>query len=90
MNDTPTGKMPPLVALLMVIFGALISIIGGFGVAAIIGGLIAAAGAMPASYGIWTGMQQKTQVTLGLSLLMLLISLVIGVLLMLLSILGWV
>ena len=89
MNDTPTGKIPPLISLFMVILGALISILGGFGVAAIIGGLIAAAGSMPASYGIWTGMQQKTQVTLGLSLLMLLVSLGVGVLLLLLSILGW-
>ena len=89
MNDTATGKLPPLISFLMVIVGALISILGGFGVAAIIGGLIALAGAMPASYGIWTGMQQKTQATLGLSLLMLLVSMGAGLLLLLLSILGW-
>lgn len=89
MHDTATGKIPPLVSLLMVIVGALISVLGGFGVSAIIGGAIAAAGCMPASYGIWTGMQQKTQATLAFSLLMLILSLVIGVLLIVLSVLGW-
>lgn len=88
-EDTNLGKAPPIVALFMVLAGAIIAILGRLGAAAIIGGAIALLGCIPASYGLWAGIQQKTQTTLALSILMILVCLGAGFLLLAISIFGW-
>lgn len=90
MNDTQLGKAPPVVSIFMVLAGVLIAILGKLGAAAIIGGVIALLGMLPASMGLWTGIQQKTQTTLAFSILMLFVCLGAGILLMAISIFGWI
>lgn len=89
MNDTSLGKAPPLVALFMVLAGVIIAILGRLGAAAIIGGLIAGLGVVPSIYGLWTGIQQKTQTTMALAILTLFLSLGVGIILLLISVFGW-
>ena len=56
----------------------------------ILGGLVAAAGAIPACYGMWKGIQQETQGTLALSVTAVLLSLAVGALLIILRVIHWV
>ena len=55
----------------------------------IAGGVIAAAGAIPACYGMWKGIQQETQGTLAISVVAVLASLGIGALLIVLRVVSW-
>lgn len=82
-------KLPNLAALLFVIIGLLIGAVGGIGNGSITGGIIAALGVIPACWGIWAGMQQKTQGALVWSILLLLLSLVVAGLLVLLRFVDW-
>ncbi len=80
------NKLPNLAALLCVIVGLLIGAVGGLGSGSFTGGVIAGIGSIPACWGIWSGMQQKTQTSLVWSILLLLASLGISALLVLLAV----
>jgi hypothetical protein len=88
-NPVPDSKTPALVAFGMVVIGILIAALGGITQGSIVGGVIAAAGAIPACYGMWKGIQQETQGTLAVSVTAVLVSLVVGGLLILLQVVSW-
>ena len=51
--------------------------------------MIAAAGAIPACYGMWKGIQQETQGTLAVSVTAVLVSLGVGAVLIVLRVVSW-
>lgn len=92
-NPVPDSKTPAIVAFVMVVIGIAIAAVQGITHGSIVGGVIAAAGAIPACYGMWKGIQQETQGTLAVSVTAVLVSLAIGALLIVLrvasGVLGW-
>jgi hypothetical protein len=82
-------KTPAFVAFAMVAVGILIAAVQGITHGSIVGGVIAAAGAIPACYGMWKGIQQETQGTLALSVTAVLVALVVGALLIVLRVVSW-
>jgi len=85
-NASPDTKLPVLIAFGLAALGLLIGLVQGATHGSILGGIIAGFGAIPACYGMWKGIQQQTQTTLGLSLLSLLVALGVGGLLIILRI----
>jgi hypothetical protein len=88
-NPVPDSKTPAIVAFAMVVVGIAIAAVQGITHGSIVGGIIAAAGAIPACYGMWKGIQQETQGTLAASVTAVLVSLVIGGLLIVLAVVSW-
>ncbi|HET7501475.1 MAG TPA: hypothetical protein VFK02_10745 [Kofleriaceae bacterium] len=88
-NPVPDSKTPALVAFAMVVVGILIAAVQGITHGSILGGVIAAAGAIPACYGMWKGIQQETQGTLAVSVTAVLVTLAIGALLIVLRVVSW-
>ncbi len=86
------SKMPAAVAFGMIVLGIVIAAVGGGGLlhGSILGGVLAGAGAIPASFGMWKGIQQDTQGTLGLSVLAVLASLGVAAGLIILRVVSWV
>ncbi len=89
-NPVPDSKTPIFVALGLVAVGLVIGAAVGFTGGTILGGLIAAAGAIPAAVGMWKGIQQQTQTTLAMSVGVLLLALGVGGLLIVLRVIDWV
>lgn len=89
-NPVPDSKTPIFVALGLVAVGLVIGLAFGFTKGTILGGVIAAAGAIPAAVGMWKGIQQQTQTTLAMSVGVLLLSLGVGGLLIVLRVIDWV
>lgn len=83
-NPVPDTKTPALVAFVLVAVGIAIAVAQGLFHGSLIGGVIAAAGAIPACYGMWKGIQQETQGTLALSVTAVLVSLGVGAVLIVL------
>jgi hypothetical protein len=83
------SKTPALVAYGLVILGLAIAAVQGLTAGSILGGLIAASGAIPACYGMWKGIQQETQGTLAMSVVAVLVSLGVGGILILLRVVDW-
>ena len=79
------SKTPALVAFAMVVIGIAIAAAQGLLHGSILGGVIAAAGAIPACFGMWKGIQQETQGTLALSVTAVLVSLAVGAILIVLG-----
>ena len=88
-NPVPDSKTPALVACVMVVVGVAIAAVQGLVHGSIVGGVIAAAGAIPACYGMWKGIQQETQGTLALSVTAVLVSLAVGAVLIVLCVVSW-
>jgi hypothetical protein len=88
-NPVPDTKTPALVAFVMVVAGIAIAAAQGLTHGSIVGGVIAAAGAIPACYGMWKGIQQETQGTLAVSVSAVLISLAAGAVLIVLRVVSW-
>lgn len=82
-------QTPLLIALALVAAGIVIAAIGGLKSGSIGGGLLAGSGIIPACYAAWAGTQQETQKSLAASLLMVLVSVVVGGALILLAIFDW-
>ena len=89
-NPVPDSKTPALAAVGMVVLGLVIAAIQGIGHGSIVGGIIAALGAVPACFGMWKGIQQETQGTLALSVGAVLLSLAVGAILIILRVIHWV
>lgn len=88
-NPVADSKTPALIAFAMVVVGIAIAAAQGFVHGSILGGVIAALGAIPACYGMWKGIQQETQGTLALSVTAVLVTLVVGGLLIVLRVIHW-
>jgi hypothetical protein len=88
-NPVPDSKTPALVAFIMVVAGIAIAAVHGLIHGSILGGIIAAAGAIPACYGMWKGIQQETQGTLAISVTAVLVSLAVGGVLIVLGVVSW-
>jgi len=88
-NPVADSKTPALVAFGLVILGLAIAAVQGFTHGSILGGLIAASGAIPACFGMWKGIQQETQGTLATSVVAVLVSLGAGGLLILMRLVDW-
>jgi hypothetical protein len=84
------SKVPVLVALGCVIAGLAIAAANGLVHGSVGGGILAAAGAIPACFGMWKGIQQETQGTLALSVAAVLLSLAVGAVLIILGVVHWV
>jgi hypothetical protein len=87
-NPVPDSKTPALVAFVMVVVGIAIAAVSGLVHGSILGGVIAAAGAIPACYGMWKGIQQETQGTLAISVVAVLASLAVGAVLIVLRVIS--
>jgi hypothetical protein len=88
-NPVPDTKTPALVAFVMVVAGIAIAAVQGLVHGSIFGGVVAAAGAIPACFGMWKGIQQETQGTLALSVTAVLVSLAVGAGLIVLRVVSW-
>ena len=88
-SPVPDSKTPALVAFVMVVAGIAIAAMHGVLHGSILGGVIAAAGAIPACYGRWKGIQQETQGTLAVSVAAVLVSLGVGAVLIVLHVVSW-
>ena len=88
-NPVADSKTPALVAFGLVILGLMIAAVQGLTHGSILGGVIAASGAIPACLGMWKGIQQETQGTLATSVTAVLVSLGVGGILILLRIVDW-
>lgn len=87
-NLVPDTKTPAMVAFAMVAVGLAIAMVQGLLHGSILGGVIAAAGAIPACYGMWKGIQQETQGTLAISVTAVLVSLAVGGVLIVLGVIS--
>jgi len=81
--------MPVIVAFAMIALGIAIAAVQGLVHGSILGGMLAAAGAIPACVGMWKGIQQEGQSTLALSVTAVLAGLGVGAVLIVLRIIYW-
>jgi hypothetical protein len=88
-DPVPDSKTPALVAFALVLVGIAIAAVEGLKHGSIFGGIVAAAGAIPACIGMWKGIQQETQGTLALSVGAVIASLAAGGALIVLRIIHW-
>ncbi len=90
-NPVAESKTPAaLIAFVMVAAGILIAAIShGVVHGSVAGGILAAAGAIPACYGMWKGIQQETQGPLAISVCAVLLSLGVGAVLIILRVVSW-
>ncbi len=86
----PSAKTPLFISLALVVAGLVLGAVGGFSSGSIPGGIIAAAGVIPAAWGAWAGMQGETQAGLAGAIGMVLLSLGAGGLLLILGIIDWI
>ena len=73
----------------LVVVGIVIAAVQGLTHGSIAGGVIAAAGAIPACFGMWKGIQQETQGTLAISVAAVLVSLAVGAVLIIMRVINW-
>ena len=83
------SKLPVAVSFGLVAVGLIIGLIGGFTKGSWLGGIVAALGVFPAMVGLWKGVQQEHQGTLGLSVVAVLVSLGVGGLLIVLRLVDY-
>jgi hypothetical protein len=89
-NPVPDSKTPVMVAFAMVVIGLAIAAAQGFSHGSLAGGILAAAGAIPACFGMWKGIQQETQGTLAMSVGAVIVALAAGGLLIVLRVIHWI
>lgn len=77
-NPVADSKTPAFIAIAFIIAGLAIAAAQGITHGSIFGGIVAAAGAIPACFGMWKGIQQETQTTLAISVGAVIASLVVG------------
>ena len=86
----PANNTPVTIAGALVIVGIVIAALGGITHGSIFGGIIAAADAIPACFGMWKGIQQESQAPLAMAVSAVLISLAVGAVLIVLRLVHWV
>ena len=83
-------KTPAYVAFGLAVLGIVIAALqNGVLHGSILGGIIAAGGAIPACFGMWKGIQQETKGTLAISVTALLLALAAGGMLIVLRVMHW-
>lgn len=88
-DPVPDSKTPALAAFGLVVIGIVIAAVQGLSHGSIGGGIVAAAGAIPACFGMWKGIQQETQGTLAMSVGAVIVSLGVGGVLIVLRVIHW-
>jgi hypothetical protein len=88
-DPVPDSKTPALAAFGLVVIGIVIAAVQGLTHGSIGGGIVAAAGAIPACFGMWKGIQQETQGTLAISVGAVIVSLGVGGVLIVLRVIHW-
>ena len=88
-DPVPDSKTPALAAVALVAIGIVIAAIQGLSHGSIAGGVIAGAGAIPACFGMWKGIQQETQGTLAMSVAAVLLALATAAILIVLRVVHW-
>ncbi len=83
------NKLPVYGTLGCILTGLVIAALAGFGGGSLLGGVVAGLGILPAMWGMWTGMQEKTQTTLATSVVLFFASLAVAGLLILLRFVDW-
>jgi hypothetical protein len=78
--STPVAdsKTPILISLGIGALALVIGLLASSAIGKLLAGLLAASGSIPAGVGMWKGIQQETQTTLGLSLLALVLDLAVA------------
>ncbi len=89
MTSSNRTQAPLLLSLALIAAGVILAAVGGISSGSILGGVIAALGAVPACYAAWLGMQKETQGSLGMALLLVFASLGVGGLLIVLWVVDW-
>jgi hypothetical protein len=89
MTSSNRTQAPLLLALALIAAGVIIAALGGITSGSVLGGIVAALGAIPACYAAWLGMQKETQGSLGIALLLVFASLGVGGVLLLLRVVDW-
>ena len=84
-DPVPDSKTPALAALALVAVGVVI----GLAKHAVLGGVVAGFGAIPACVGMWKGIQQETQGTLAMSVGAVILSVAAAGVLIVLGIISW-
>ena len=86
----PDTKMPSMIALVLLIIGVVIAAITGFSAGgSIAGGVIAGLGIAPSAWGMWAGIQHKTQAGMVMPVLMFLACVAAGGILIVVGIIDW-
>ena len=88
-DPVPDSKTPAMAAFGLVVVGIVIAAVQGLTHGSIAGGIIAAAGAIPACFGMWKGIQQETQGTLAISVAAVLVCLAVGAILIVMRVINW-
>lgn len=86
MGNAPSSNMPVIIALLCVAGGVALGLMNGIVNGSIGGGILAAAGAIPACFGMWKGIQQENQGPLAMAVGSVLLCLGVGGVLLVLGI----
>jgi hypothetical protein len=89
-DPVPDSKTPAMAAFGLVVVGLVIAAVQGLVHGSIAGGIIAAAGAIPACFGMWKGIQQETQGTLAAAVVSVLVALGVAGVLIVLRVIHWV
>ncbi len=87
--SAPDTKTPVFATLGFLIVGLIIAAIGGFGDGSIAGGIVALLGIIPAAWGMWAGIQQKTQAGMLAPILLFFVCLGVGGILIILRFVDW-
>jgi hypothetical protein len=91
MASSANSTTPALLAFAMVAAGIILALVkGGILHGSIVGGMIAAAGAIPGCYAMWKGIQQETQGPLAVAVGSVLLALAVGGALIVLGIINLV
>ncbi len=86
----PDTKMPSMIAGVLLVIGVIIAAVTGFSAGgAIAGGLIAGFGIAPAAWGMWAGIQHKTQAGMLMPILMFCLCVGAGGILIIVGIISW-
>jgi hypothetical protein len=87
--SAPDTKTPVFAALGFVVVGLIIAAIGGISDGSIAGGIIAGLGIIPACWGMWAGIQQKTQAGMLAPIGLFFLCLGVGAILIILRFVDW-
>ena len=90
MTSSIRSQGPLLLCIALIGVGVIVAAVGGITSGSVLGGAFAAAGALPACYAVWLGMQKQTQASLGTALLLVFVSLGVGGILVLLRVVDWI
>jgi hypothetical protein len=89
MTEASNARVPLLVSVGFIAAGVVIAAAGGLTSGSVVGGVVAGLGVIPSLWAVWAGMQQKTQTSLGLAVVLVFASLGVGAILILLRVVDW-